>query len=204
MFFTMAAFVGIALWSSRTTVPHALAVAISSSDFISDVAYAVYSPFYRPIFLELCFIFIFLAIGHVIYIQYGRFLVARSIPRQFFGHPGTMGRLQIVNSVDSIPWIEGRRFFPASITQLSDFTSLLFFLVAWLAAGIVQLMFAIVWFCANFIFQLPWMVVHVPYYTFVFVIGLFLTQTKLIMHRDVKIWWLLLLWSDPGLLYLGM
>lgn len=204
MFFIMAAFVGIVLWSCRTTVPHALAVAISSFDFISDLAYVAYSPFYRPIFLVLCFTFIFLAMGHVIYLQYRRSLVTKSIPRQFFGYPGTLCRLQIVNSVDSIPWIEGRRFFPISMTRLSDFNSFLLFLVAWIVAAFVQIMFAIVWFCFHFIYQLPWMIVHVPYYSLLFAMGLFLTQTKLIMHRDVKMWWLHLLWNDPGLLYIGM
>lgn len=203
MFFFLLAFVGVVAWSVRTTVPHALAVSISSFDFISDLSYVAYSPFYRPAFLVLSFVFIFLAMGHIVYVQYKRFIIAKSLPRQFFGHPGTFSRLVIVTSVEGFPWIENTRFFPATITQLSDFNSFLLFLVAWIVAATVQTVFTVAWICSHVVYQLPWMMVHVPYFFFVFCLGLFLTQTKLIMHRDVKRWWLHLVWSDPGLLYIG-
>ena len=93
----------------------------------------------------------------------------------------------------NFPHLHDIRLFPAKVTALTNFGYALLFVAAWVAAIVGQICFGVFWFVVN----LPWSVIHIPYYTILLLLGYYLEQCKLYQHRDISRQWDLMFWATP-------
>ena len=186
----------------RPPMAHIVIVILSSLDFITDLLYLVASTFYNSKLFGAAILFLVMPMFHFIYLLFQFALKKQSFHKslrlvdeinQLFSLPDALLAEYRIRNCSGRPFIGEWSIFPEGIQNVDNLLYFVIYLIAWAIALLISILYTMV----DFIYYLPWMVVHIPYYSLLILgPGYLLFQCKLFANRKIRSRWNLLLWKD--------
>jgi hypothetical protein len=190
--------------SSLFSLPasHLLTSLISSLVFSSGLSYLVGAVFANFLFFFLSLLFLLLPALHLFWYIYqvtktdGCPTTGRRVVQYLFDPPGAMAPLLVLSAREDkrVPYFKEIRCLPTAIQSSGNSG---FVIGGWLLGGFAQLMYGVCWIVSHAVLLTPWLVVHIPWFLFVYFSGYLLYRLSLLQHQPIKERWFLLFLQAP-------